>query len=97
MQKAWLNTPRGKYSAQKRKAKQRNIPWKLTFDSWWNLWDISGKWEQRGDKKGMYCMSRHEDAGEYSIENVYINEFGKNTLECYQRNGVNEKGQFNRA
>lgn len=94
-ERKWIVTPKGQYSVQKRKAKQRQIEWRLSFDDWWNIWQESGHWEERGDSKGKYCMSRYGDTGPYSVENVYINKFEDNTKEVYDRNGVNEKGQFN--
>lgn len=93
--KLWVKTPRGIYSTQKRKAAQRNIEWLLSFDEWWDIWQASGHWEQRGNRKGYYCMSRHGDTGPYSVENVYINLFELNTKEVYLRNGVDEQGRFN--
>ena len=80
----WMATPKGQYSVQKRKAKQRKIEWQLSFDDWWNIWQESGKWNERGDCRGKYCMSRQGDVGPYSIENVYINEFGNNTREYHE-------------
>lgn len=92
-EQAWLATPKGKYSAQKRKAKQRGIDWAFTFDSWWSMWKDS--WEQRGDSTGKYCMARFGDTGEYSPTNCYITLFESNTKEVYLRNGTNKQGQFN--
>ena len=63
---------RNKYSCQKSKAKQRGIDFQLTFEEWWNIWQQSGKWEQRGFRKGQYVMSRKNDIGPYAIENVFI-------------------------
>lgn len=94
-ERQWLSTPRGKFSVQKRKAKRRGIVWELSFDDWWSIWQESDRWDERGDRVGMYCMSRKEDTGPYAVGNVFINEFGNNTLESYQRYGVNELGRFN--
>ena len=93
-QQKWLQTPKGIYSAQKRKAKQRNIEWHFTFDSWFKLWEESGHWDTRGDSAGKHCMSRYNDQGPYSPENVYINLFELNTKESYKRNGINQDGTF---
>ena len=94
-EKIWITTPRGQFSIQKRKAKQRKIEWQLSFDDWWNIWQQSGKWEERGDSRGKYCMSRQGDTGPYSVENVYINLFESNTKESYERNGIDSLGRFN--
>lgn len=93
-QQIWLKTPKGIYSAQKRKATQRGIVWEFTFDSWLSKWNSSGKWKQRGDCTGKYCMSRRNDVGPYSVENTYINLFEENTKESYNRVGINPNGTF---
>lgn len=63
---------KNKYSVQKACAKRRGIGFYLTFEQWWNIWQQSGKWNQRGCKKGQYVMSRYNDTGPYKIGNVYI-------------------------
>lgn len=90
----WLSTPKGKYSVQKRKAKQRKIAWDFSFDTWWIMWEPY--WENRGDSTGKYCMCRKEDTGPYSPENTYISLFENNTKEVYFRNGITSKGHFNK-
>ena len=65
-------TDRNKYSCQKSKAKHRGIEFTLTFDEWWDIWQQSGKYEQRGFRKGQYVMSRYNDTGPYAVGNVFI-------------------------
>lgn len=60
------------YTMQRRQARDRGIEWLFDFDSWWKVWDASGRWEQRGRRVGEYVMARKGDAGPYSPENVYI-------------------------
>ena len=67
-----MNTIKHKYNCQKGKAKHRGIDFNLTFDEWWEIWQQSGKWEQRGFRKGQYVMSRKNDIGPYAIGNVFI-------------------------
>ena len=88
----WLLTPKGKYSAQKRKAKQRGIFWDFTFDTWWTKWE--GYWELRGDTAGKYCLSRYNDTGVYSPDNTYINLFEENSKEVYIRQGIDSLGRI---
>lgn len=90
---AWLATPKGKYSVQKRKAKQRKIEWEFTFYTWLDFW--GPLFDQRGDEAGKLCMCRKHDIGPYSPENCYIAKFEDNTKEVYLRNGINHLGQFN--
>jgi hypothetical protein len=60
---------RNKYSAHKSSAKQRGIPFLLTFEQWWQIWQESGHWEKRGHP---YMMTRLRDEGPYAVENVRI-------------------------
>ncbi len=87
------STPNGIYSVQKRKAKQRKIPWHFTFETWWEVWEQSGKWDERGVQG--YAMCRNGDTGPYSPTNVRIDTFANNTLENYTAMGTDSKGRFN--
>lgn len=60
------------YSRHKSQAKQRGIPFLLTFEEWATLWLESEKWEQRGRRKGQYVMARFGDMGPYEVGNVHI-------------------------
>lgn len=61
-----------KYWSQSRSAKSRGIGFTLTFEQWWDIWNKSGHWDQRGIGKGQYVMSRRGDIGPYEIGNVFI-------------------------
>jgi hypothetical protein len=63
---------RTKYQSQKQGAELRNIPWKLTFEEWCDVWLASGKWLQRGNRADQYCMHRLFDIGPYAKDNVEI-------------------------
>lgn len=73
-----------KYSDQKSKAKCRGIPFNLTFEEWWDIWQKSGKWDQRGIGKNRYVMSRYKDQGGYEVGNVHIQTISENNKEAYQ-------------
>ena len=64
--------PKKAYDDQKRHANARNISWEISYEDWLEMWLISGKWSQRGRKKGQYCMCRYGDIGPYSVRNCYI-------------------------
>lgn len=91
-ERLWINTPKGIFSVQKRKAKQRGIEWKLSFNEWWKVWEESGKWNQRGVDG--YAMCRNGDSGSYSMDNVRIDTFKNNSLENYTIIGIDNKGRF---
>lgn len=80
----------------------RHIEWKLTFAEWWQIWQDSGKWEQRGRGKG-YGMSRYGDSGPYAVGNVYICTSGQNFSDSYlvhsaksrtRKRGMGKKGYW---
>ena len=61
-----------RYTMQRLNAKARGIPFLLTFEEWQKLWLDSGRWEQRGFRRGQYVMARNGDAGAYAVGNVRI-------------------------
>lgn len=61
-----------RFHGHKQQARLRNIPFFLTFEEWMDIWTQSGKWEQRGWRKGQYVMARHGDQGAYEKGNVII-------------------------
>ena len=80
--------PQTRYIQQKCQADQRKIDWLFTFESWWKMWEESGKWEQRGRKSGQYCMARKGDIGPYSPENVDIILVTKNSSDAHSNGRV---------
>ena len=56
------------YANAKRCAKDRNIDWQFTYDTWEAWWgeDIT----KRGPYKGQLVMARHNDVGPYHPNNV---------------------------
>jgi hypothetical protein len=66
------NPARGAYASHKCGAKRRGIPFLLTFEKWWSIWQDSGKWEMRGIRRGCYVMARFGDVGPYAVGNVSI-------------------------
>ena len=72
------------YARQKAMAKVREIDWQLTFEEWWNIWEQSGKYEQRGRGRGKYVMSRKGDTGPYAVNNVYIQLHETNNTEAHK-------------
>lgn len=79
--KNYQKTPKGKYIRQRANAKQRGINWELSWEEWWDIWQKSGKWEQRGTGSNDYCMARKFDDGPYSRENVVIKTMADNSRE----------------
>lgn len=81
IERKYRQTPKGKYIRHKANAIRRGVAFSLTFLEWWSLWESSGKWKRRGNKRGMYQMCRHLDRGGYELGNVYIGKMEGNVGE----------------
>lgn len=75
------------YCRQRNNAERRGIGWEFNLATWWQVWQASGKWEQRGKGNG-YVMARFNDRGPYAPGNVEIIHSVENILQYYER----EKG-----
>jgi hypothetical protein len=73
--------PKFRYNNHKATAKRRNIPFLLTFEQWWDIWQQSGHWLDRGKGHGKYVMSRIGDLGSYEIGNVFIQSSVQNLVD----------------
>lgn len=87
-QRAYALSPKGKYTSQRAHAKKRGIPFLLTFEEWWSVWEASGKFSQMGAKLGDYCMCRVGDTGPYVLGNVYIASTHHNRKEQLVHSGL---------
>lgn len=48
------------------------VEMRLSFEEWLEIWLASGHLEERGKRRGQYCMSRVNDLGSYEKGNVFI-------------------------
>lgn len=64
--------PLREFRAQRYMAARRGIGWELTFAQWWQIWQESGKYPQRGPSGHQYVMARKWDRGPYAEGNVEI-------------------------
>lgn len=60
------------YIVQVNDARKRAIAWEFTFDTWWAMWRASGRYAERGRRRGQYVMARYGDVGPYSPSNVRV-------------------------
>lgn len=75
---------RNKFKQQKGQARYRGISWELSFADWWEIWEQSGAWRQRGRVHGeSKMMARLGDVGPYSKENVRIVSMVENVKESW--------------
>ncbi len=65
-------TNEGKFDMQAENARRRGIEFLLTYEQWLDIWESSGKLNERGRGAGKYCMCRTGDEGAYEIGNVFI-------------------------
>ena len=79
------------YIDQRAGARKRNIPFLLTFDQWLNWWINSGHLDQRGSKRGQYCMCRFNDTGPYSLDNIYCDTHANNTIFAHKGKVITEE------
>jgi hypothetical protein len=70
------------YKHQMSGAKKRGIGWEFTIADWWMVWDLSGKWLERGNRSGRYVMARFGDVGPYAVWNVRIATHEENLAEA---------------
>lgn len=72
-------TPTYAFRTQRNNAIGRGIQWDLKLWEWWQIWQSSGKWGQRGKGRDLYVMRRFKDDGPYCAENVYIATLAHNS------------------
>lgn len=83
----WRATPRGQFSVHKHNAHSRGVEFTLTYEQWWAIWQKSGKWKKRGNRKGCWCMCRLGDEGAYAQGNVFIGAWDTNQADGSQKAG----------
>ena len=83
--------PHNQYGDQKQAARQRGIEWLFIFQEWFDMWYFSGRWKERGHKRGQYCMMRNGDIGPYSVDNVTIGLTDDNKRDGAYRRHAMEK------
>ena len=71
----YYGTARGKYSTHINNSRKRGVPFYLSFEQWWELW------EPYWGEKEKYCMCRQEDKGAYEMGNVRIDTWSGNLQE----------------
>jgi len=71
-----------KYGGQKIKAKRRGVDWQLTFQEWYDWWQATGHYEERGRGREQYCMCRYGDTGPYSLSNIFCQTSAQNVSDA---------------
>jgi hypothetical protein len=81
---AYQKYTKKKYELQRIQRVDRNgnpVRMKMSFEEWLDLWEQSGKWHLRGNRKGCYCECRTNDLGDYEVGNVRIDTVSNNSKE----------------
>jgi hypothetical protein len=73
-----------KFYRQRAQAKWRGIPWQLEYWEWLQIWDDSGRFQERGTGRGQWVMARFGDVGPYASGNVRITRAETNNAEAQQ-------------
>ena len=60
-------------------ARKRGIPFRMTFEEWWGVWEPH--YEHRGTGVGQKCICRLRDEGAYVVGNVRIDTVKGNSAE----------------
>ncbi|MEX3840278.1 NUMOD3 domain-containing DNA-binding protein [Paraburkholderia sp. BR10882] len=47
------------------------IEFRLTFEEWWDWWQATGHYHERGPRRGQYVMARTNDTGHYELGNIF--------------------------
>lgn len=66
------------YRVHKRNSSARGIAFEFTLPEWWEIWQASGRWAERGRTRDAAVMARHGDSGPYAAWNVYITTLASN-------------------
>ena len=71
---------KARYRDQRRSAQQRNIPFHLTYEEWyqWYLKQGIDKNIPQGKDKNCWCMCRFNDSGPYELGNIYLDTNSNN-------------------
>ena len=71
-----------RYDQHRQNAKKVGKVFALSFEEWLGIWVASGRWHQRGTRRGQYVMARYNDRGAYIIGNVKIVTVEENSREA---------------
>lgn len=92
--KKYRRSPAYSYRNHKNLSRIRGIEFNLTLPEWWKIWCESGKFERRGKRNDQYVMSRHNDIGPYSTENVRIITVKENRNEYWMSPRAKDHGKL---
>ena len=71
-------TSKGKYAQHRQRAKTCKIPFTISFEDWWSLWEPHFE-----DYGTIMVMCRTGDKGGYELGNVRIDTRGNNNREAH--------------
>ncbi len=72
-----------RYTVHRTNAKQRGIPFEISFVDWLQWWKDSGHYHERGNKRGQYVMARIGDVGPYKLGNIVCQQAQVNSTAAH--------------
>ena len=69
------------FTAHYDNTKRRKLDFLFTFREWWSWWQVDDRWSRRGVGRDKLVMSRFNDSGPYSPDNVYCSTHHDNCRE----------------
>lgn len=72
MHEEFQKTPIARFIQHRSNAKREKIKWNLSLWDWWEFWNLSGKYTERGRGPGKFCMSRKDWSKPYQKGNLVI-------------------------
>jgi hypothetical protein len=73
-----------------RNADARKVAVELTFPEWWNMWQESGRWAERGVGNG-YGMFRPDSAQPYKVGNIEIKSGAEQASQIWVRRRASQE------
>ncbi|MEJ7930992.1 hypothetical protein WG922_13535 [Ramlibacter sp. AN1015] len=61
-----------RFHGQRHAYLKKGRAWNLTFEQWCELWEYSGKWDQRGKFKHQYCLWVLDKDQPFELGNVAV-------------------------
>ncbi len=67
-----FGTPAAAFTAQRDSARHRGIVWALSLPAWWQIWQASGHWTERGASGDRFTLARVDPKAGFTQDNVAV-------------------------
>ena len=76
---------------QKSRARQRNVEYLLSPEEFIEFWSMDDRWKRRGIGADDFVMSRFDDDGPYSVDNIFCQTQRENGREASDRRNASRE------